>query len=169
MSHEYEQDQEVRVIQTGMLSPLSAHRYREYPKSEEEATTTCPMCQARVAPEKLLVDETMRYRPIECSCLIEARKQEKERRARENYLTSNYQYLYEWVGTRWNDAPLRKKTFANFNATRQPRAYKLTQAFAASPRGTLILHGSFGTGKTHLLAAMCNEALEQYSIAGRFT
>lgn len=159
----------VKIINTGMHSPLAAQKYRGYPKSEDEAIVTCPMCQARIAPEKLLVDDVLRYRPQECVCMIEARKQEKERKARENYLNSGYQHLYQWVGTRWDDSPLRKKTFANFKASRQPRAYKLTQAFAAAPSGVLVLYGSFGTGKTHLLSAMCNEALEQHGIIGRFT
>ena len=40
-------------------------------------------------------------------------------------------------------------------------AYDTACEFAHQPYGTLVLHGTFGTGKTHLLAAICNAALQK--------
>jgi DNA replication protein DnaC len=63
---------------------------------------------------------------------------------------------YSWLGRAWSEPRLATKTFANFQRERQPDAYALAQAFAARPEGTLALYGAFGTGKTHLLAAIAN-------------
>src|SRR5207248_8788053 len=41
------------------------------------------------------------------------------------------------------------------------QAYDLAHAFAKQPKGTLALYGSFGTGKTHLLAAIANAQVER--------
>jgi DNA replication protein DnaC len=63
---------------------------------------------------------------------------------------------YTWLGRTWPEPELADKIFATFRQERQPEAYELAQAFAARPKGTLALYGSFGTGKTHLLAAIAN-------------
>lgn len=67
---------------------------------------------------------------------------------------------YAWLGE-WNDTSLAKKTFDTFEVTRQPGAYEAVQAFATSLQGHLVLRGSYGTGKTHLLAALCNALRER--------
>jgi DNA replication protein DnaC len=71
------------------------------------------------------------------------------------------QHTYTWLGARWADSDLVAKTFATFQVERQARAYEAAQAFVANPEGTLVLYGTFGTGKTHLLAAICNASLHQ--------
>jgi DNA replication protein DnaC len=63
---------------------------------------------------------------------------------------------YTWLGRAWSEPGLAAKTFATFRGERQPDAYELAQAFAMDPVGTLALYGSYGTGKTHLLAAIAN-------------
>jgi DNA replication protein DnaC len=63
---------------------------------------------------------------------------------------------YTWLGRAWSEPGLAAKIFATFRQERQPEAYDLAQAFAAHPEGTLAFYGSFGTGKTHLLAAITN-------------
>ena len=50
----------------------------------------------------------------------------------------------------------RHSTFATFRRERQPAAFDLAQAFASRPAGVLAFYGDFGTGKTHLLAAVTN-------------
>lgn len=67
------------------------------------------------------------------------------------------QETYAWLGLKWSDAMLAKKTFATFQADRQQEAFEMARAFADIMAGTFILHGPYGTGKTHLLAALCNE------------
>jgi DNA replication protein DnaC len=51
---------------------------------------------------------------------------------------------------------LSAKTFETFLRERQPAAWEMALAFAEQPQGTLVLYGSYGTGKTHLLAAIAN-------------
>ena len=75
-------------------------------------------------------------------------------------LRSRYKTAYEWLGSPWTDADLQKKTLANFDATKQPKAVEAIKVFAEDTQGTLILYGPFGVGKTHLLAALCNLLVE---------
>ena len=46
--------------------------------------------------------------------------------------------------------------YLSTHGERQPIASATARAFAEQPRGTLVLYGSYGTGKTHLLAAIAN-------------
>src|SRR5437879_5446898 len=52
-----------------------------------------------------------------------------------------------------------QKTFENFDSRKQPKAYQSAKMFASYLKGTFVLDGTYGTGKTHLLAAICNAAL----------
>lgn len=55
----------------------------------------------------------------------------------------------------------RDRTFETFDAkvAGVDRAYEAARRFARDPRGWLTLIGTFGCGKTHLAAAIANEAL----------
>jgi DNA replication protein DnaC len=67
---------------------------------------------------------------------------------------------------------VKNKTFGNFSLRRDEegftrenlqnleKALRTAQAFAASPHGWLVFMGGFGTGKTHLAAAIANELAE---------
>ena len=118
-------------------------------------TWTCPRCG--IVPPKEL-----RYAPgyfirQPCACeelgrvpdtgkdwQITLRKQRRER-------------IYTWFGWEWADLVLMNKTFDTFEKERQPEAFETACAFARQPQGTLALFGSYGVGKTHLLAAIANE------------
>jgi DNA replication protein DnaC len=56
------------------------------------------------------------------------------------------------------------KTFANFdsNVPGVQRAFRRAFDYATNPRGWLILFGNYGCGKTHLAAAIANEALSRH-------
>ena len=60
-----------------------------------------------------------------------------------------------------NLGPFASKTFANFDAhiAGVARAYARARKFAEAPRGWLIFFGGYGSGKTHLVAAIANEVL----------
>lgn len=83
-------------------------------------------------------------------------------------LRARYKSAYEWLGSPWTDADLKKKTLATFDASRQPKAADAINLFFADLHGTLVFYGPFGVGKTHLLAALCNMLVESGK-APRFT
>ena len=134
----------------------------------QEAIWTCDTC-GEVQPRYLTAID--RYMRGSCACQraeIEAER-ERERMARYRAMeVKSRQYTYAWLGPRWSDEALASKTLANFDVLRQPRAYEAVLAFADLMQGTLVLYGSYGTGKTHLLAALCQEMKEREKSA-RFT
>ena len=86
---------------------------------------------------------------ITCRC----KQAEKERRR------------FEELERLSNLAPLRDKTFATFDRTVPgvQRAFARAYEYAQSPQGWLVLFGGYGCGKTHLAAAIANEALNRHT------
>lgn len=103
----------------------------------------------------ILPIETRPGRYVRSSCACERAAKNGTQEAA--WSTKQIEETYAWLGSNWADTMLTQKTFANFKASRQPEAFQMTQTFADMLSGTLILHGPYGTGKTHLLAALCNE------------
>ncbi len=58
----------------------------------------------------------------------------------------------------------REKTFEDFNSNVPgvQRAYIRAKEYARRPQGWLIMFGNYGVGKTHLAAAIANEALRRH-------
>jgi DNA replication protein DnaC len=117
-----------------------------------EKTWTCPVCG--VVPPIAFADGW--YARRLCRCEREAFDAQQLRQVREEQRHVRIALTYTWLGSAWSEPGLAAKTFASFGHERQPEAYALAQAFAARPEGTLALYGAFGTGKTHLLAAIAN-------------
>ena len=63
-----------------------------------------------------------------------------------------------------NLEPFRDKTFESFNpdVPGVRRAYIRAVEYAKRPQGWLIMFGNYGAGKTHLAAAIANEALRRH-------
>jgi DNA replication protein DnaC len=63
-----------------------------------------------------------------------------------------------------NLEPFKNKTFENFDTRVQgvSEAFTAARSFAKEPKGWLILVGGFGSGKTHLAAAIANLAVSQH-------
>lgn len=95
---------------------------------------------------------------------ILARRAQEEHRY---WLNQNERQAFSWLGGRWTDTELRQVRFESFDVNRQQEAYDAVQMFRELLSGTLILYGPYGTGKTHLLAALCNSLLD-LEIASRF-
>lgn len=88
-------------------------------------------------------------RAFRCECL---ERQEEERKFEELLRLSNLE-------------PFRSKTFATFDP-RLPgvgHVYERCRQYAQDPMGWLVLCGPFGCGKTHLAAAIANEAVSRNS------
>lgn len=86
-------------------------------------------------------------RLIDCECRVA----EKEKRARDELKrVSNLDYF-------------RDLTFDSFNphVPKVKEAYNAARRFAQDPSAWLLLIGGYGCGKTHLAAAIANEALQK--------
>lgn len=90
-----------------------------------------------------------------CKCFWEGVSTQEQL---QTYIHANQvRNTYTWLGARFDDSEMSERTFSTFDKTRQYEAFTAAQEFASLPHGSLILHGDYGTGKTHLLAAICNE------------
>jgi DNA replication protein DnaC len=96
-----------------------------------------------------------------CACESKARRLYEMYKQEQDWVRQQARSTYGWLGEVRSDIALLEKTFENFDASRQAIAYRGAKAFADVLSGTLILHGSYGTGKTHLLAALCNEVMRR--------
>ncbi|HEY7417089.1 MAG TPA: DnaA/Hda family protein [Ktedonobacteraceae bacterium] len=94
---------------------------------------------------------------------------DEERQAKEHrwWLSQNAPKTFNWLGGRWTNSDYLKKRFSNFDRSRQPEAFRVATMFADRLRGTLVLYGPFGLGKTHLLTGICN-ALHEKETASKF-
>lgn len=134
----------------------------------EEATRSCEVCGMVPALHIKSVD---RYVVGTCDC---QRKEREAYQARQSYQQRQaaLSATYDWLSGYPMDADeirtLASRTFANFNGTRFSKTLEEVRNFAETLRGSLVLHGSFGTGKTHLLAALCND-LSARGMLCRFT
>lgn len=144
-------------------------KFRALPTDPQEATWECETCGV-ITPQRFEVDGVDHFnRRLMCPCQEAARDREEKEKQRREWAASQSLHTYSWLGSRWADASLVKKTFENFQMEKQPDAYTMTRLYAANPQGTLVLYGTFGTGKTHLLAAVCNETLSKYNRTSLFT
>jgi DNA replication protein DnaC len=109
------------------------------------AEPECPICKgAGWIRVEVPVGDPFFGRPVMCQCLM-ARMEEQR---------------FEELQRMSALDPFRDKTFENFDP-RVPGvadAYETARRFARDPSGWLVLRGGFGCGKTHLAAAIANEA-----------
>ncbi len=131
-------------------------RPRRPHRPHQEAQPVCPICQGM---GYVMLDVDTGHpdfgRPRPCVC------KHAEIAARQTGLMQKFGSL----------GPLARLTFDEFDAepfwlpqekARNLRsAYDSCQAFAAGPKGWLLLTGTFGCGKTHLAAGIANARLAQ--------
>src|SRR5438445_11816784 len=86
----------------------------EYAADLEKAAWECPVCGIQ-KPRIYTMKDGVYYSKRECAC--QALKQ-KTRSTR----SFNADRIYSWLGSRWDETTLRKKTFESFQADKQPRA-----------------------------------------------
>ncbi len=141
------------------LYPAPAWAKARLSQDPVEKTWTCPVCG--VVPPLVFADGWYARRP--CTCERAAREAREVAQLRAELAQARAALTYTWLGRAWAEPGLASKTFETFQRERQPAAYDLAQAFVERPQGVLALYGSYGTGKTHLLAAIANAV----SAAGR--
>ena len=132
-------DLDIPILRSG--GPLSEGEL-ELPQQRE----TCPRCRGR--------GYLIRQNPyggsdlVPCHCKV---RQQDE---------IDYQSLQRLS----NLEPFADKTFESFDSTTPGAAggYQAAQAFAENPQGWLLLMGNYGSGKTHLAAAIANQAIRRH-------
>jgi DNA replication protein DnaC len=155
-----------------MTSPKSAPERRNVSDNPEEVTFLCPGCQQKVIPtRKQLSGGRTMYSRRECPCELQHFLEQEEARERKERIAANVLYTFTGltpgyipgVPRRLDEvtAYLRSLTFANFQESRQPEAYEMARLFVGRSTPNLLLYGPYGTGKSHLLAAICNELIDQ--------
>lgn len=122
-----------------------------------EKSWTCPTC----GPVPPLAFAGGWYGRRPCRCEEAAREAAERARLRAQVARARAALTYTWLGRAWAEPELSAKTFATFERDRQPKAFDQARTFAEQPRGTMAFYGSFGTGKTHLLAAIANAQIER--------
>ena len=140
----------VQVLRDLMPLPEAAARYVS--QNAADKTWTCPTCGV-ISP---LVLASGWYVRRKCSCERQAEEAELAEVIRRSVQQAQVALTYTWLGTAWTETALSGKTFATFQREWQAHAYDLAQSYARHSQGVLALYGSYGTGKTHLLAAIAN-------------
>lgn len=142
------------------LHPKSMEaRFLQLPTTSKGIARQCEACGKDLPAKRLEAYGEVRYGPSRCSCQEDGARQALVEQQRAEILGAQSRHTYTWLGGPQTDASLREKSFENFDASKQPQAYQAAMMFASYLKGTLVLDGTYGTGKTHLLAAVCNAAL----------
>ncbi len=103
-----------------------------------------------------------------CACEGAAREAAAQAEMLNAWKVQQKHRTFAWLGRGWEEEHgIDDKTFDNFIRARQPKAYLKAVKFAHDPQGNLVFHGGYGTGKTHLAAAIC-AALRDKGIASLF-
>jgi DNA replication protein DnaC len=132
-------------------SAVSSVEISDTSSATAEAAPACPVCGgAGFVRRELPVDHPRFGRAEPCDCVLS--EGEDERRSRLQRL-SNLGAL-----TRFTFDSLIP-TGRNGDSDGFRAAYDATRAYAADPRGWLVITGSSGSGKTHLAAALANERI----------
>lgn len=148
-------------VNDSMYQKSMEARFMKLPQTEVEAIQQCEACGETLLPKLLTFKGEIRYGPSRCKCQEEVVRRAQVEEQRKVILEAQNINTYTWLGKEWRDTSLREKTFENFDRTKQELAYEAAIQFGYDPCGTLVLHGTYGTGKTHLLAAICNAALKK--------
>ncbi len=121
--------------------------------SAQDQTWWCPACG--LVPPLLVLGGYLRRK---CACEQHAEQQGHLLWLRQQQAAARRRSTYTWLGADRGEPslPLQAATFATFEPERQPEAYALVRSYAQEPAGVLLLYGTCGTGKTHLLAALAN-------------
>ena len=159
----------------GMLKPLTLPQ-RQFERlggraTAEEVRRSCPTCGTDIPP----VGYSNGWIPGRCICEQKQQEEKQARTMREMQkmdeiakLRKSCDECYTWLGE--DLTPLKSKTFENYKRDLFPDAYERIRHFTRQrdthghiivPRRNLLIFGSFGTGKTHLMSAAINALCDQ--------
>lgn len=148
------------------VTPIGPHLTGK--KTAQEATWECPTC-GTVLPYRVRYGLSKgRWLRGKCACQVAESRIKVEDEINEAKQRNLITKAFGWLGKGNSDLDLAVKTFEGFDASAQPEAFEAAYEFANKLRGNLIMHSKvYGTGKTHLFAAICNQ-LRANGIASHF-
>lgn len=157
---------------TGRMTRIGEHLEVKSPigPPPPELTWECSVCGLI---EPLPLPSGNRWIRRSCECERAARKLREDEELRAAWrVHQSYRTFGGWLGNRWitNElaVEMSRKRFNTWDSKRFPKAYITAYQFACEPRGNLVLYGSFGTGKTHLEAAILNSLRDEQGITSLF-
>lgn len=137
-------------------------------KTAQEAVWDCQVCGVVLPYRVKLGASRGRWLRGKCACQVEEARVKDEDELGEARMRNLITKSFAWLGSGQSDMDLTGKTFDNFDRKDQPEAFDAAYRFADHPKGNLILHSPvYGTGKTHLFAAICR-SLHERGIETRF-
>jgi DNA replication protein DnaC len=123
---------------------------------EPAKSTDCPICKgARVVHPRLPSGQPDYSRVVPCRCLKSEQDDERQSRLKQySNLGSLARFTFDNLMPEGRSShPRSQERFSH--------ASQAARAFAAEPKGWLVLGGPSGSGKTHLAAAIVNERIRQ--------
>ena len=138
------------TIPANILQGIARRGY----ETPEEAFYDCPIHGA-IVPH--FVKLTSRWLKGRCACTDMELQRQELAEIRIAWIRNQLKHNFDWLGAMPDDLSLKDKTFENFNEGFQDQAFDEVMRWLNNMHGALILHSvGFGTGKTHLLAAIVN-------------
>lgn len=127
----------------------------------------CATCQTAFEGRAAIVDGIEAYRPENCpECAAELLAQERRQVAQDKLADACEKELQVWMRECGCPFDLLTKSFSNFDAKAQPRAFKVISGYDFREGKSIILASQdYGIGKTHLAAAAVNRILREISPA----
>jgi len=125
-------------------------------EEETSPSANCPICKGAGFVHPLLPSGKPDFsQVVPCRCVKKERDGERQARLlRYSNLGALAQFTFASLEPQGRSG--NPKSQAQFK-----RAYEAAKAFAAEPKGWLVLVGPSGCGKTHLAAAIANESLSR--------
>lgn len=178
---ETNENREINYLQEPLTERMTIEEAREYTDIPENILPQkCEFCGKKLLPTGFLVNIMGKYRWVHrageyelCQCEKAKKKREEERRAEEERLKAEKERAYrEKIETMIRESRLgprfKMRTFANFEVNEKNKeAYEVAKKYAVEfdkykRQGLgLLFTGGYGTGKTHLAAAICHEIIKQ--------
>jgi DNA replication protein DnaC len=124
-------------------------------KAEAEPGLVCPICKGVKFVYPLLSTGKPDYsRVVPCQCI-----QKEAVEGRQAHL-QRYSNLGSLTRLTFANISLKEQSGSSASQEQFKRASEAAKAFAAEPKGWLVLVGPSGSGKTHLAAAIANYCIE---------
>lgn len=128
-----------------------------------KAPSNCGICGTAFEARVALVDGVESYRTENCpDCAAELLAQERRQEAQEKLAQACEQQQQVWIKECGCPVELIKRSFDNFDAKAQPRAFKVVSGYDfKAGKSVLLASTDYGVGKTHLAAAVVNRILRE--------